>query len=450
MDGYIEGRFIHQVDPKDRYAVGDCRNDRQRRLLDFIVPIVHPDKPTRVTITIGNTIFGALDRGREVDWGIVFQDLVQRLAKGVGKPKSTPICPFLFHLYDGQGLLTGDEELDYQTAKKMVGYRITPDLDSQPRTDDDEAVPTLAPSPRPEPSSHTPNRRRKSTYRAPAGSPPVRSRGPSSPVPPEPRPRPQQPTPRLEAQPEGRQPVEEPGCVEKPFTAVAKSLWEARRPYESMEEVLEHIGSELGVRPNGIILTIWSLPKAWEMEELRARIAGLLKDNAGLRAQIEDRDRKVEEAEVRAATAAAVEERIRAKAECEKWHGVSRKFFDFVGFSSDVVTKAQLYDQYMKKSEAVSAPKVLRMLVDFSGRVENLLKKLWLLLQHDGRGQEAGPSERRSEPGLEAARVEPASPPASTPEAPATGGPSASTSRPEATQGEQEPAATLGIPDPTH
>ena len=132
-----------------------------------------------------------------------------------------------------------------------------------------------------------------------------------------------------------------------------------------------------------------------------------------------------------------MEERIRAEAEREKWHGVSRKFFDFVGFAGDVVTKARLYDQCMKKPEAISAPKVLRMLVDFSGRVENLLKELRLLLQHDGRGQEARPSERRPElSGPEMARPEPTSPPASTVDAPATEGPSASTPRPEATQGE--------------
>ena len=156
----------------------------------------------------------------------------------------------------------------------------------------------------------------------------------------------------------------------------------------------------------------------------------------------------MEEAEARAA--AVVEERIRAEAERKKWHGVSRKFFDFVGFSGDVVTKARVYDQCMKKPEVVSVPKVLWMLVDFSGRVENLLKELQLLLQHDGRGQEARPSERRPEPGPEAARPQPASQPASTPEAPATGGPSASTPRLEATQHQQEPAVTPAIPDPTH
>ena len=142
MEGHHEGRFMHQVDPKDGYSVGDCRNDRQQRLLEFLVPIVHPDKPTRVTIMIGNTIFGALDGGKEVDWGVVFWDMAQRLARGVGKPKPTSICLFLFHLYEGQGLLTADEEMDYRTAKEMAGHRITLDPDSRLGTDEDEPVPT--------------------------------------------------------------------------------------------------------------------------------------------------------------------------------------------------------------------------------------------------------------------------------------------------------------------
>ena len=93
-EGHHEGRFMHQVDPKDGYSVSDCRVDRHRRLLEFMILIVHPDKPTRVTITIRNTIFRALDGGREVDWGVVFRDMVQRLAKGVGSPNPPPFAPF--------------------------------------------------------------------------------------------------------------------------------------------------------------------------------------------------------------------------------------------------------------------------------------------------------------------------------------------------------------------
>ena len=73
---YIEGKFRNEADPKDGFPVRDCKNPRESKLLEFLVPIVHPDKPTRVTRTIGNTISGALSRDRPVDWGKVFSELV--------------------------------------------------------------------------------------------------------------------------------------------------------------------------------------------------------------------------------------------------------------------------------------------------------------------------------------------------------------------------------------
>ena len=73
---------------------------------------------------------------------------------------------------------------------------------------------------------------------------------------------------------------------------------------------------------------------------------------------------------------------IRAEAESTKLHGVSQKFFDAFGFFGDVVTKARTYNECMKKPEAVLAPMVLRMLVDFSGRVENLLKEIRLVFEY--------------------------------------------------------------------
>ena len=66
-DLYIEGKFRNDADPKDGFQIRDCRDSRKRRLLEFLVPIMHPNKPTRVTRTIGNTIFGVLSGDRPVD-----------------------------------------------------------------------------------------------------------------------------------------------------------------------------------------------------------------------------------------------------------------------------------------------------------------------------------------------------------------------------------------------
>ena len=92
-DQYIEGKFRSEADLKDGFPVRECRDPRERRLLEFVVPIVHPDKPTRVTRTIGNTIFGAISGERPVDWALIFMELVNWLVGGAGKTKPTPICP---------------------------------------------------------------------------------------------------------------------------------------------------------------------------------------------------------------------------------------------------------------------------------------------------------------------------------------------------------------------
>ena len=67
MDRFIEGKFSARVNPKDGFAVADCKDGRARRVLEFLVPLLYPKKPTRVTITVGNTIFGALSGERPVD-----------------------------------------------------------------------------------------------------------------------------------------------------------------------------------------------------------------------------------------------------------------------------------------------------------------------------------------------------------------------------------------------
>ena len=235
-----------------------------------------------------------------------------------------------------------------------------------------------------------------------------------------------------------------------------------------MEKALEQIGSEVGIGPKEIIPTIRSQPKVQETEGLRVRIASLITENDLLQTQVADRNRRAEAAEAQtlvaaskasaaetraaaaeARAAAAKEAQALAESESTKWHGVAQKYFDSFGFSGDVVTKARIFDQCMKKSEAVSAAKILRMLVDFRAQIENLLKEIRSAFQLGNRGHEAGPSEQRPEPVPRPSRPEPSSPPIATAGAPPTRAPSASTPRPEVSPSRPEAAATPRISYPT-
>ena len=127
-----------------------------------------------MTCTLEITVFGAVGGERPVDWAKIFAELVNQLVGAAGKP--TPICPFLFHLYESKGLLTKDEETDYRAAEELTQYQIT--LDRDPESES-EGLRITGPAP---PHVAAPvnqvkrGNRRKQTYRAPDRSLPVRSR----------------------------------------------------------------------------------------------------------------------------------------------------------------------------------------------------------------------------------------------------------------------------------
>ena len=131
-DRFIDGMFSGRVNPKDGYAVADCKDPRVKRVLEFLVPLLYPEKPMRVTITVGNTIFGALSRERPIDWGIVVKDLVQRLLSGMGKSKATPICPYVFHLYQSHELLLPAEKKEYRIQEALVKHNVESEEDDDP------------------------------------------------------------------------------------------------------------------------------------------------------------------------------------------------------------------------------------------------------------------------------------------------------------------------------
>ena len=142
-DQFIDGMFSDPFNPKDGYAVVDCKDPRAKRVLEFLVPLLYPEKPTRVTIMMGNTIFGALSGERLVDWGIVVKDLVQRLLSEMGKSKATPIYQYVFHLYHSQELLLLTEKKEYRTKEALQKYNVESEGEDDPESsanpDEDES-----------------------------------------------------------------------------------------------------------------------------------------------------------------------------------------------------------------------------------------------------------------------------------------------------------------------
>ena len=136
-DQFIDNKFSGRVNPKDGYAVVDCKEPRARKVLEFLVLLLYPEKPTRVTITMDNTIFGALSGERPVDWEVVVKDLVQRLLTGMGRSKATPICPYVFHLYHLHELLLSAEKKEYRIKEALLKHNVESEGEEDPESPKD-------------------------------------------------------------------------------------------------------------------------------------------------------------------------------------------------------------------------------------------------------------------------------------------------------------------------
>ena len=134
-DKYAVNRFRNPADPKDGYKASDYRDARNQQLLEFLSPIVYLEKPTRITVTMANTIFGALGyrknpAPRPINWGWLIHSIMEKLAGTVSSRKTTPICPYLFDLYHFKEVLSELENSDYKKGESLLKYGLS--LEEEP------------------------------------------------------------------------------------------------------------------------------------------------------------------------------------------------------------------------------------------------------------------------------------------------------------------------------
>lgn len=100
-------------------------------MLEFLVPILNPDRPSRTTVTLASTIVVAVDGERKVYWDLVMKDVVDWMVLGVGKSKTSGLSPYLFHLYRSLDLLRATGETAYHDAEVMLTYNIKRDSERE-------------------------------------------------------------------------------------------------------------------------------------------------------------------------------------------------------------------------------------------------------------------------------------------------------------------------------
>ena len=122
-------KFSQRLDPKYGYFVKDCKDERERRMLAFLVPIFSPEKPYNIILTLATTLLLAYSGKKVVDWGSIIGELVHKLATNTKRGLPSYIGPFLYHLYAHGNLLTDEEETQWTSHQFMRELQTT---DSEP------------------------------------------------------------------------------------------------------------------------------------------------------------------------------------------------------------------------------------------------------------------------------------------------------------------------------
>jgi hypothetical protein len=155
-DGLFAGKFRGDVDPKEGLHPTNCRNPREKRMLEFLMPILNPGKPKRISLTMANTLFGALSGVRPVNWGLLIHETVAWAISNIGR-KPSYLSTFLLHLYQRYECITADEEDLLNIAANEVTYKIRPTVPDS-STSNDPANPEAPPSsPRSPPPRRAPS-----------------------------------------------------------------------------------------------------------------------------------------------------------------------------------------------------------------------------------------------------------------------------------------------------
>ena len=332
-------------------------------MIEFMMPILNPEKPKQVTLTVANTLFGALSGVRPMNWGVIIHEIVTR---GISQLRKKPsyISPFIMHLYEFHHCTTVDEDDKLLTGREEVRYKLQP----APHEDSPEGDPPIPDVP---PSS--------------PGSPLESVRRAGSPAPPSPHhalPSPRQPPQSPHVAGPSRPSVETPWqnvdlsmwqFPDYPFQRVFADLADFQTQYYRLEHITKGANQALNnCEPGNILRELTKRADRKELDQAKRELEQVRTENAHLNAQV----------------ASMAQELSRKNEEIRKHHAehavVLKRIRELIGQTAEVVTKARLYDHILESGDPIDAQKTIPILVKYSWLMNGLFEDIHKLLPASG------------------------------------------------------------------
>ncbi|CAM6093915.1 unnamed protein product [Calypogeia fissa] len=95
--------FTGEMDPKDGWKLSQCSDPALLAVLSFLLPILSPLKPRRLTVRICSTLVGAYTGRRYLSWPKVLEEVISNQVKSLHLKAPTSLSCYLAHLYAQAG-----------------------------------------------------------------------------------------------------------------------------------------------------------------------------------------------------------------------------------------------------------------------------------------------------------------------------------------------------------
>ena len=265
----------------------------------------------------------------------------------MGRSKATPICPYVFHMYQSHELLLPVEKKEYRIKETLLKYNVESKGEEDPESSedleeeeslDDSKCESLTSGEIREIQKQDAVRLKKSPLnkrKAPAAKEPINKRKSPPPL-------------------EG---------LDRSFQVIAhtlKDIWEREREWEGLIRVLcRRLGN---VQPEGLLEAVDDLPSQRKVDEFKAKNAFLLEKASKTGAELKEVKKDHKKALDKLNVVLAFNQKLEA----------------YVDHTRDVVNKARLFDANLAKNP-VTTGKVIPVLVDFAEKMEELLDEMRVL-----------------------------------------------------------------------
>ncbi|CAM6099454.1 unnamed protein product [Calypogeia fissa] len=139
--------FAGEIDAKEGWRLSQCSDPKFQAVLSFLIPILSPQKPRRVTVRVGSTIVAAYTGLKVIFWPKILEDVIALQARSLHLKTPTSLSCYLAHLYAHQNVLT-KEEMESFESLSYLALMGDPDAVMEEHTDSDtdkEDVPSTRP-----------------------------------------------------------------------------------------------------------------------------------------------------------------------------------------------------------------------------------------------------------------------------------------------------------------